>query len=518
MSKAITDKHDERPPQPGGWRPREVAPSELRADDPGLPRTLGMIGAALIIFGGTALGFNLSGQPVRVSTGWAILMVALGLAGLLFHAAFDRDLQFRRLYMAFGFATLVVGAALCLIPYPQKAGDLFRYAVLCLLLALLFFLAFLRNEDDPLIRRIAEFTLGGAGALMALIGLFGGNVRGEFLMPFGLILAVLGVLYLTSFVATRGISGDLAYRVALGLTAVGLLVALVAVVRSFLPPPADIPSYFKPYGFTLLLLGVLYSLFGAALFADWPFFVLFRRELGSFFYSPMAYLALVGFAACSWISYWMFLRTIDPTSPDARPYEPIIANYIFALIPVITVVAVVPVLTMRLLSEERGSGTLEVLLTAPVDETPVVLSKFFAAFVTYLVMWVPFALYLLAIPLSGGNVFDYRPLFSFLIGLSVTGAGFISMGLFCSSLTRSQVASFMLGLGGMTALLACCLATWVMPEGSNWRTFFSHLSFLEVWRSTLQGKLVPRQLLFFSSLTVLCLFLTVKVLESRKWR
>src|SRR5438128_1651244 len=115
-SNAIT----EQPTGTGGGIPDEplrpgddLGPSRIRDDEPGLPRTLGMIGAALIIFGGMALGFNLFGKSVRVTTGWSILCLALGMACLLFHAAFDRDVQFRRMYLAFACTILALGALLC---------------------------------------------------------------------------------------------------------------------------------------------------------------------------------------------------------------------------------------------------------------------------------------------------------------------------------------------------------------------------------------------------------------------
>ena len=117
MSKAITDKA-EHGPRPSGWEStREVAPSLLREEQATVPRYFGMIGGALVIFGGMALAFNLTGRPVRVGTGWAALILTGGLAGLLFHAAFDRDVQVRRMYMAFSYVLLAVGAGLFFYPY-----------------------------------------------------------------------------------------------------------------------------------------------------------------------------------------------------------------------------------------------------------------------------------------------------------------------------------------------------------------------------------------------------------------
>src|SRR5262249_39206776 len=203
------------------WQGRETAPSVLREDDLTFPRALGMVGAALVIFGGMALAFNLSGRAVRLGPAWSMVCLTAGLAGLLFHAAFDRDVQFRRMYMAFGFALLAVGAVVSIYPHPKAPGDQFRYGVPCIGLALAFLLAYLRNETDERVRRVTEYTLLGAGAVMATVGLVGGHVKAEFLVPYGLVLAVFGVVYLAAFIGTRGVSDNLAFRTGQALGAVG---------------------------------------------------------------------------------------------------------------------------------------------------------------------------------------------------------------------------------------------------------------------------------------------------------
>jgi ABC-2 type transport system permease protein len=516
-SKAITEK-SEPGPRPSGWESRrEVAPSLLREDEATFPRYLGMFGGALVIFGGMALAFNLTGKPVRVGTGWATLLLSVGLAGLLFHAAFDRDVQVRRMYMAFSYALLAVGAGLFFYPYlTTTTNPTGRLGVPCLVLALLFFLAWLRNESDALLRNVGERTLGAAGALLAIVGLLGGTIRGEFLLPGGLVLALLGLVYLATFVRVRGVNDDLAYWAGVAVGLAGAAVAGIALVRSLVPGAGGSP-YFIPYGVALIFLGALYGAAGWMLCSDSALATLTRRELGAFFFSPMAYLVFLGFGFVSWLSFLAFIKDLTERA-GPPPIEPIVRNYLFALFPVLALLAIVPILTMRLLSEEQRTGTLEVLLTAPVGEAAVVLSKFVAALLTYLFMWLPFGLYLLAIPLGGGNPFDYRPLFSFFVGLAVTGAGFVAMGLFFSSLTRSQVASGVLTFAGMLALTYCYIASIQVREGGAWETVFTHMSYLHIWNNTLEGRLVPRQLLFYLSLTVLGLFVTVKVLESRKWR
>src|SRR5205807_651435 len=117
-------------------------------------------------------------------------------------------------------------------------------------------------------------------------------------------------------------------------------------------------------------------------------------------------------------------------------FEPIVRRYIVDLIPVIAQMFVVPVLTMRLLSEEKRTGTLEMVLTVPVNELTITLSKFLAAWIFYLLTWLPTFLFLVALRAMGEKEFDYRPLLSFNFAVMATGAGFIAMGLFFSSITR----------------------------------------------------------------------------------
>jgi len=228
---------------------------------------------------------------------------------------------------------------------------------------------------------------------------------------------------------------------------------------------------------------------------------------------------LLGFSFIAWIQLWFFVESLLPNPMGRRSpvIEPIVRDYVGSWLPIFANLLLVPVLTMRLLSEEKRSGTMEVLLTAPVDETQVVLSKYFAALIMYVVAWLPFGLLLTAIPLGGGQPFDYRPLLSFFVGLLVTGAGFVGMGLFFSSLTRNQIAAVVLTFAGMIALTAVQVARGYVTSEGPWDIFLTHLSYLEVWTNTLEGKVILRNLLFYASMAVFWPFLTVKVLEARKW-
>src|SRR6266851_9155762 len=119
-----TEKHEDRPVS-DDWSGPEMSPSVMRDDEANLPRYIGMFGAFLVIFGGLVLVLKAFGRSSFVSPSWAMLSISLGLAALLYHAAFDKDVQFRRMYMLFGFLALAVGAFLCFLPYPNATGDQF---------------------------------------------------------------------------------------------------------------------------------------------------------------------------------------------------------------------------------------------------------------------------------------------------------------------------------------------------------------------------------------------------------
>jgi len=599
-SKAITTEQQDRPPGGPGLGPTpEVPPSRLREDEAGMPRTIGLAGAVLVFASTIALVVHLRTEAgtlfgIKVNAGWALLLMLVGLCGLLYHAAFDREVMFRRLYLLFAIVVLLIGVVLSLIPSPKTMGDQLRFGAPLLFVALLFFVASLRHETDEPFRRMMESILGGAGGLMALTALImlllvttqASEVRYQYLLPLGLTLAAFGLAYLFAFVKTRGISDDHAYYAALGLVAVGVLFGVVVLFRTLAPLVllysllivvglgvgiwggarlergsfdrfhgglalagallvvagvglivwnlrGDSPTlkdngatYFPSVGALLLLLGLAYALTGGGLASDLPVLIMFRRELGAFFLSPITYLVLFVFCAVWAFNAANFYTNLFPEGENsAGMVEPIVTGYVINLFPVITVIIAAPVLTMSLFSEESRSGTMEVLLTAPVTDTQVLLSKFFASLTMYLLSWLPAALYLLALRLAGANPFDYRPLLSFLIMLVVWGAAFVAMGVFFSSLTRHMLIAAVLSFAGMLGWTFLYFVVWQLedkgrmePRSANLAEVLSYLSYIHAWQSSLQGRIVPRFLVFPTSVCVFFLFLTHKVLESRRWR
>jgi ABC-type transport system involved in multi-copper enzyme maturation permease subunit len=501
-------------------------PSPLRTDDLSAGRVIGLASACLVLLGGLILGLNIAGRSTLLGPGWASLGLVLGLAGLLFHASTDREREFRLIYLFGGWALLGVGVFVSLLPYPKAMGDMFGLGFLLMFLGLLFQIAPLRNEDDPFMRRLAQGILGGVGGVLALYSLIGGfwfadAASHDYLLPYGLLLALLGLGYLVACVVAKGIHDDLSYRIALGIGGLGVLVFVLALLRSMWPAVfrSGSSNFLLPWGLLLMGLGLVYVIVAQFLCSDMKLIVMTRRELGAFFFSPIAYLVIFGFTIANWFEYYQMAGLMAVLSfRNVSVPEPIVQHFIYSFIFVVCTIFVVPAITMRLLSEESRTGTLEVMLTAPIDEVHVVLSKFLAALTLFLVVWAPLGLLLIALRILGGKPFDYQPLMSFGIALIITGANFVSMGLFFSSLSKNQIVSAVLTFAGMLGFTVFHFMIGQPNQSTGTRTVLEHMSYLDLWRDAAQGRLLPRYLLFHASMAVLWLFLTVKVLESRKWK
>jgi hypothetical protein len=446
--------------------------------------------------------------------------------GTLIHAAYDRELQVRRLYWGLGLALLAVGVFACVLPVDGEMGAWFGAGYPAIGLALLFLLATLHHETDAFIRTVTVRIIGIAGLVgIALTLVLGNNFgSGDFLVPYGFLIALMSLAYLGAFISQMRPTTDLGYRAGLLLGAAGAAAFLIGFLRSTVPIlfhsfgwTAAVPrNYFLPHGLVFMTIGLLYLAISLGFCSENRLVILTRREIALFFYSPIAYVVVFFLALLGWILFLLFLTQV--TRPDAPPMiEPIVAHYILNWLPVFCVIFIVPVLTMRLMSEEKRSGTLEVLLTAPVSESSVVLSKFIAGLVIFLMLWIPWGLFLVGLRIGGGQPFDYFALLSFYVALLFTGASFIAMGLFFSCLTSNQIVAAVLTFAGMMAQLILLFIQREVDNKSAWRAIIEHVAYVNVWINSFQGVLVPAQLLFHVSFAIVWLFMAVKVLEARKW-
>ncbi|HEV3257787.1 MAG TPA: ABC transporter permease [Gemmataceae bacterium] len=246
---------------------------------------------------------------------------------------------------------------------------------------------------------------------------------------------------------------------------------------------------------------------------------LFRREFSAYFLSPIAYVVLAVFLAVTGHLFYLTLEQLTATGPEGTEFlmRSMLGDERFWLV----FLFIPPLLTMRLFAEERSSGTLEMLMTAPLHDWQVVLSKYLACFAFYVVLWLPTLIYLpilLSAETPQGRI-DPMPVVSSYLGLFLAGAMFLALGLFISSLVRSQMVSALISL--FLSLLFIMAGFWRpdMNTGSlAYRVLFFFSVPLHFQNDFSRGLVDTRHVVLYVSVTLFCLFLTVRSLESRRWR
>ena len=530
-SRAIKPKRDMSKPQSGWAGIEERAPSVVRAEGPMVARYVAIFSLMLITLGGASVIFAANNRPYLISVGWGVVLLALGVMGLLYHAFNETDFQFRRLYGFIGGIGLFgLGVALRLLPSKNVVGALFLpYGAVALLLSLGFMLCFVRNEADAHLRRIVLNLVAFGAAANALTGFIGGMVNESFLLQTGIIHLILGLVFAAAYVAVEGIGTTRGFWAGRAIGIVGAALFLVALGRSLLPylfwrfgwagrPPV---SFFLPQGLLLMYLGLEYLILYLGICSDNKLVVLTRRELSSFFCSPIAYIVLIGMAALGGGNYWLFVWRLFEAS-EAGQFgagrgvpEPIFQSYVLSFLALIPLIFIVPVITMRMLSEEKRTGTLEVLLTAPVNEWQIVLAKFLAGLRIFMLCWYLWGLFLIPLRVEGGQDFDYRPVITFMIALACMGAGFIAMGLFFSSLTRHQIVAAVFTF--MVMFVSTLMFILFQYVGESLWSFLRNVTYIDLWLNAARGTITPRLLVLHLSMAAFWLFLTTKILEARKW-
>lgn len=232
-----------------------------------------------------------------------------------------------------------------------------------------------------------------------------------------------------------------------------------------------------------------------------------KREFRSYFDSPLAYvvicLSFFGLGLRFFMQFWDVGRA---TMQD-----------LFAFMPEGLSLAIIPVITMRLMAEERRSGTLEMLITLPVKDSDVILGKFIGALGLILVVVVASIIYPLVMfkwPWTLGPL-DMGPVLSGYVGVILFAAAAVALGLLISSLTESQAISFFVTVSVMAFLwYSAGLADRFLGGSSN---FLHYISFQTRLSGFMRGLIDTRDVVFFLSITVLSLMVSFRALERRKW-
>jgi ABC-2 type transport system permease protein len=229
---------------------------------------------------------------------------------------------------------------------------------------------------------------------------------------------------------------------------------------------------------------------------------IFLKELRSYFNSPVAYIVIVVFLG---ILGWFFTSNLFIANISSL-------RAVFETTPFL-LLFFAPAITMRLISEEKKSGTLELLLTKPVKEYEIILGKFFAAWVLYSAALIPTLAYYLTVSVIG--TLDFGPVVGGYLGLIFIGAVFISIGVFGSSITENQVVGFIVSFLIVFVLFMLDKVLFYVPA-----SFASVLEYLSIdyhFSNIARGIIDSRDLLYYLSTSGFTLLLGSVVLQKRRW-
>lgn len=229
---------------------------------------------------------------------------------------------------------------------------------------------------------------------------------------------------------------------------------------------------------------------------------IFKRELKAYFNSPIAYIVITVFLL---ISGWFFSSSLFLVNQATL-------RGAFGIIPLIFVF-VVPAITMRLISEEKKSGTIELLVTMPVKDLEIILGKFLAALVLLTIAILLTLTYAITVSLLGDV--DGGPVLGGYLGLILMGAAYLSIGIFVSSLTENQIVAFIISFLIIFALFILDQILMFIPSGLV--SFFEYLSIDYHFANISRGVIDTRDLIYYISVIFFSLLLAVRSLESRKW-
>ena len=247
------------------------------------------------------------------------------------------------------------------------------------------------------------------------------------------------------------------------------------------------------------------------------FWTLTRRELAAYFCSITGYVIIAAVTLLIGLSFVVLMTNLG-SDPSPMPVtEMFYRTYFFWLI----VLLATPALTMRLFALEKASGTFETLMTTPVSDLQVVAAKFASALVFYTVMWLPMlaCLFIVRHFTSQPGTLDAGTTGGMYLGVFLVGCLFLSLGCFASSLTRSQMASAMISFVIGVSLFALGFLAGAIPAGTQWRSqVLSYFNLFEQMHDFARGVVDTRAVIFYVSLTFFFLFLTLRVVESRRWK
>ena len=245
------------------------------------------------------------------------------------------------------------------------------------------------------------------------------------------------------------------------------------------------------------------------------FIAIYRREMLSLWVTPLAWVLLVVFLLLQGTIFYSIVVHFTSLADLAVETGPVEAYFgqesVFLLM---TLLLICPALTMRTFAEERRSGTIEALLTAPVTPSAVVLGKYAAVLSTYIVMWAPTLLYVVVLRRTGAV--DWHTVASSYLGLFGIGAAYLALGTLMSSMSKSQLIALLLAIFAEFGLFVLGVGEYVFEPGLM-RDLCAHVSMSSQMEEMSRGIVDLRRLVFDGSLAAASLFITGRVVDSWRW-
>ena len=236
-----------------------------------------------------------------------------------------------------------------------------------------------------------------------------------------------------------------------------------------------------------------------------------KREIFSFFVSPIAYVVLTVWLLFFGVVFYV-LALVFAQQPGAQS-NLLTAFFGGTTLFYLPLLVFAPVMTMRLLAEERSSGTIEALLTAPVSEVSVVLGKYLAALTFWMVLWTPTLSYVWLVSRSSENAVDWGAIAATYLGLFLVGMFYMGVGLFMSAVARNQIVAAMLTFLVLGGLFLIGMLGYV-NVGDEWRVVFEYLGLWKQMSTFAKGVIDTRFVVYDLSFAVLSVVLSVRALQA----
>jgi ABC-2 type transport system permease protein len=234
-----------------------------------------------------------------------------------------------------------------------------------------------------------------------------------------------------------------------------------------------------------------------------PALVISRREIRTYFNSPVAYIVVPVFVIIT--GYLFFTQLFLEKQADMRGF--------FNIMPLLFMF-MIPAITMRLLADEKASGTLELLITMPVRDSEVVIGKFLAA-MALLCTAIGLTL-VFAITVKSLGPLDRGPTIGGYLGLILMGGAYVSIGVMASALTRNSIVSFIVAFAISFALYLLGRLTQFLPQ--SLQKLVAYLSIDGHFDNIGRGVIDTRDVIYYFSVMVVCLLIATLSLESRRWK